>query len=196
MFLLQWKLSRIKITASHYEKLIILVFEIWLKPFFSFNWAQPWIDITDSLPVLLPDTAQWRNAASLGQLVDRRALERNIMSTLWVENVPLCVRVCVLSLSRHFSRPLAGNVRFSSSGNIVCVCVCGCLCVHVCVFLRDRVLNSECGAVRAWSSVFACFSLWMWVCMTDVMFEPTQTDKPNQGTHTHKHKHAWVCACT
>lgn len=162
MFLLQLKLSRIKITASRYEKLIILVFEIWLKPLFSFNWAQPWIDITDSLPVLLPDTAQWRNAASLGQLVDRRALERNIMSTLWVENVPLCVRVCVLSLSRHFSRPLAGNVRFSSSGNCVCVCVvvfvCMCVyswetecwianvaqCVHDLVYLSVSVCGCEC----------------------------------------------------
>lgn len=83
------------------------------------NGAQPCIDITEAprnLPGLLPDSVEQGSAASLGQLADRRALEGNIKSTLWVENVPLCVgtHTCVcVQLVQTFSLsgwPLAGNV--------------------------------------------------------------------------------------
>lgn len=35
------------------------------------------------------------------------------------------------------------------------------------------------------------------VCVTDVMFELTQTDKPNHHTHIHTHMHTYrgVCVC-
>lgn len=141
-----------------------------------------------NLPNSLPDGVRQANAPSFGRRADRRALERNIKSTLWAENVPLCVCTCVFVQTFFpLGRLLGGNVRFSRSGKCVCVCVCA--------------LDRESCWLCAWCSLSACFCLWMCVCVTDIMFELTQTDKPNHDTQTYTHiwsecvKCVSVCVC-
>lgn len=131
-----------------------------------------------NLPVLPPDGFQQANAPPFGRRADRRALERNIKSTLWVENVPLCVcmRMCVFVQTFFpLGRLLGGDVWFSRSGN----------CVYGTESCLDHV---HCVVYRCvFSSVELC------MCVNDVMFEFTQTDNPNQDTKTRTNRYMCVC---
>lgn len=74
-----------------------------------------------------------------------------------------------------------GNVADSPGVESVraCVCVMGGCVYHV---------HGE---------VYQCVSVCPCVCVTDVMFELTQTVKPNHDTHTHTHTPMYmgVCVC-
>ena len=142
--------------------------------------AQPYTDISRArkISVLIPDSAQLGHAASLGQRADRRALERSIMSTLWLENVPLCVLVWVrvhLKFVQTFFPSGPGACRKRPILQEWKLCVCA----HE----KKVVSSGKCVAVSAWLSVCDWRNVWAY----------PDREKPNRDTHTCRGVCVWVC---